>query len=65
MVNWVGDAQSLCLFMIFTYICSGVFFVDLLCALKKTPFFLFGMYFFTLDPSLVKNEELSLLEDSV
>lgn len=35
-----------------------------LCALKKTLFFFFflkfAMYFFTLDPSLVENEELYL-----
>lgn len=52
MVIWVGDAQILCLFMIFTYKCSRVFFffVDLMCALKKTHFFLFAMYFFHFGP---------------
>lgn len=68
MVDWVGDANSMLIYDFYRYVVVFLFcffpkYVEL-CALKKTLFLLFFLNlqctFFTLDPSLVENEELYL-----
>lgn len=69
MVDRVGDANSMLIYDFYRYVVVFLFcfskYVEM-CALKKTLFFFLflkkicNVLFFTLDPSLVENEELYL-----